>query len=192
MNLQRLGAVLHERREALGIPRTEIARRVGVTPTYVWLIEGARPRKNGEPSRPTEAVLERWARALGMDDRYTRQILLLAGYGEPERGRDSAHAAVAPTVAMRSEPLRAPMAASGDVSRSVQASTAPSLAPPPEMPSLAAAPMTFAQPRDLQADVLLVQVRELLQLAGRSDREWNELVGLLESFLEWLRFRLER
>src|SRR5947209_5974311 len=75
-----LGSALKERREALGIPRAEIARRVGVTATYIWLVEGARPRKSGQPSRPTQAVLERWARALGMDDRYARQLLIMAGY----------------------------------------------------------------------------------------------------------------
>src|SRR5207302_1952240 len=83
MDLEQLGAALRERREALGIPRAELARRVGVTPTYIWLVENARPRKGGQPSRPAQAVIERWSRALGMDERSTRQALRMAGHELP-------------------------------------------------------------------------------------------------------------
>ncbi len=147
MDLKQLGVALRERREALGLPRTELARRVGLTPTYVWMIEGAKPRSNGEPSRPTEAVLERWVRSLGMDERYLDQALRMAGYDER---------------------------------RATTSRTA----------SFAAAPVHFAQPRELQARVLVEGLRDVLGLAGGSPSTWEETTGAVESFLAWLRFRL--
>jgi hypothetical protein len=52
------------------------------------------------------------------------------------------------------------------------------------------APVTFPQPRSLQREVLLEEVRSLLDGAEETDR-WNETVDLLESHLQWLRYRLE-
>src|SRR5690348_13498780 len=100
MDLKRLASVLREQRETVGVPAAELARRVGVSPTYVWMVEHARPRKGGEPSRPSRAVLERWARALGMDDRYARQVLALAGY-EDDASRPTPSASL-------SRPMRMP------------------------------------------------------------------------------------
>jgi hypothetical protein len=53
------------------------------------------------------------------------------------------------------------------------------------------APLHFQQPRDLQSEVLLDGVREILRLAESSER-WDETTELLESLLDWLRFRLEQ
>ena len=194
MDLTRLGAALRERREALGIPRTEIARRVDVTPTYVWLIETAKTRSGGEPSRPTQSVLERWSVALGMDERYTKQLLALAGYGiegttSPSRMPIDA---VSPGEAL-SSPLGGPESnlrtehqgtgSSRNTSAGVGTNTPGSL-------NFAAAPITFRQPRDLQTGVLLDQVRMVLELAQRSDEHWIETTALLDGFLDWLHFRL--
>ncbi len=166
MSLTELGAALRERREALGIPRTELARRIGVTPTYVWLLETAKPRRNGEPSRPTPSVLERWADALGMDHRYRDQVLHMAGYGEVA-DEDAVHG-----VAEDGSVQYAGMVASR------------------ETPGFTAAPVQFRQPRQLQARVLIEGLRDVLALAGQSAPAWDETTAAVDSFLGWLRYRL--
>jgi transcriptional regulator with XRE-family HTH domain len=191
MDLERLGAALRERREALGIPRAAVARRVGVTPTYIWLIEGTRPRKGGKPSRPAQAVLERWTAALGMDERYTRQALVLAGYlpspippAEPARDTTMPMPAYAPA----SPP--APPA----VHRGIMAQAASTFQTRPaldRLESFAAAPIQFEQPRDLRTEVLVEQLRDVLRLAEGTPR-WEDTAQLAESLLEWLRFRVEQ
>jgi len=194
MDLTRLGAALHERREALGIPRTEIARRVDVTPTYVWLIETAKTRSGGEPSRPTQSVLERWSVALGMDERYAKQVLALAGYGiegttPPSRMPIDA---VSPGEAL-SSPLGGPESNSRTEHQGTRGSRNSSAGAGTDTPgslNFAAAPITFRQPRDLQTGVLLDQVRMVLELAQRSDKQWTDTTQLLEGYLDWLHFRL--
>jgi transcriptional regulator with XRE-family HTH domain len=84
IDLVELGRALQERRQAVGIPRAEVARRTGVSSNYIWAIERARKRKGGNPSQPSKEILERWAKALGWDEVYTRQILALAGHGDPK------------------------------------------------------------------------------------------------------------
>lgn len=73
MELLELARVLRERRESIGIPKAEIARRVEVSESYVAMVEQ-------EKRRPSKAKLERWAAALGWDAVYTRQLLALAGH----------------------------------------------------------------------------------------------------------------
>jgi transcriptional regulator with XRE-family HTH domain len=68
-----LGRVLQERRKFIGIPKTEVARRVEVSESYIGMVEQGK-------RRPSKAVLERWATALGWDEVYTRQLLALAGH----------------------------------------------------------------------------------------------------------------
>jgi transcriptional regulator with XRE-family HTH domain len=175
MDLRRLGSVLREQREAVGIPAAEIARRVGVSPTYIWMVEQARPRKGGEPSRPSEPVLERWTRALGMDARYARQVLLLAGYGEENPESRPTPRLPAPP------PARAQIAMPG----------APSPEPgPPMMDALFQPVARFEPPPELRADVLTDEVRETLREAEGQGR-LEETAGLLEQFLAFLRSRLQ-
>jgi len=150
MDLAELGKVLLERRESLGIPRAEIARRIGVTAGYVWMIERAKPRQRGMPSQPSEEVLKRWAKALGWDEPYVKQLLSLAGQIGPESSDST-----------RSSPL--PVAA--DV-------------------------LHFPQPRKIEEEVLIQKVRDLLERGATSQDEWEQIVELLRSFLEWLEFRL--
>jgi transcriptional regulator with XRE-family HTH domain len=182
MDLIRLAAVLRERREALGISAAEIARRVGVSPTYVWMVELARPRKGGEPSRPGAALLEKWARALGMDERYARQLLLLAGYesvqpDERSVSRSAARSLAVPAPQSTIPPL--PMAAA--VPR-----------PGEEMlEALFDAPVHFAPPSQLRDAVLAEELREVLGRAEEVGR-MEEVAGELEAFLDFLRYRLER
>jgi transcriptional regulator with XRE-family HTH domain len=80
IDLATLGTDLRIRRRSLRIPSAELARRLEVSPTYVWLIEGAKRRSSGEPSRPSEDLLLRWTRVLGLDREETRRMLELAGY----------------------------------------------------------------------------------------------------------------
>src|SRR5579872_2850279 len=92
LDLPTLGVELRRRRRALRIPSAEFARRIGVSQTYVWLIEAAKPRSSGEPSRPSEDLLQRWTAALGMSESESRRIRELAGYfdvpvGEPRYSR---------------------------------------------------------------------------------------------------------
>ena len=148
MDLVELGRVLQERRKALGIPQAELARRIEVSASYVWMIEQAKRRESGEPSQPSEVLLEKWADALGWDDPYTRQLLALAGH------------------------------------------TTPSSTSTPSLPFGGAGALHFPQPRSMEEEVLVEELRELLTLAREHEEKWEEVVGLLRSFLRWLRFRV--
>ena len=169
MDLHRLGTVLREQRAVIGIPAAEVARRIGVSPTYVWMVERARPRKGGEPSRPSRALLEQWAHVLGMDERYRRQVLLLAGYEEESRP---------------SSPRRF-----------TRAARAPSSMPEPGEPMMDALFSTspsprFEPPAQLWPDVIAEDVRETLRYAEEQGR-LEETADLLEEYLAFLRHRLE-
>ncbi len=83
MNLVRLGGMLEERRKALGMPRAELARLLGVSENYVWLVERARRRKNGNPTQPSKELLEKWVAALRWGTEQRGQILELAGRPDP-------------------------------------------------------------------------------------------------------------
>src|SRR5437660_739705 len=80
LDLPTLGRELRSIRRGLRIPSAELARRIGVSPTYVWLIEQAKPRTSGEPSRPSEDLLRRWTAALGMNADDAQRIRERAGY----------------------------------------------------------------------------------------------------------------
>src|SRR5438105_2137944 len=82
MNLEELGKTLEGRREELGIARAALARRLDLSPSYVWLIERAVRRRGGEPSRPSRDLLERWVQVLNWDADYQRKVFELAGYSE--------------------------------------------------------------------------------------------------------------
>jgi transcriptional regulator with XRE-family HTH domain len=68
-DLGRLGTCLRERREQLGLRKSDVARRIGVTPSYVTLIEDATPRRQGrgKPTQPSRDVLAAWVRVLDLD-----------------------------------------------------------------------------------------------------------------------------
>ena len=148
MDLVELGRLLHERREALGIPRAVVARRIGVTPSYVWMVEQAKKRKTGQPSQPSKDLLIQWAKALGWDEPYTRQLLVLAGH--------------------------------------VQSDSASGLS----LPFGGAGALHFPQPRSMEEEALIQELRELLQLAAARETTRAEVFGLLRSFFKWLKFHL--
>src|SRR5579859_6497895 len=102
LDLPALGVELRRRRRALRIPSAEFARRIGVSQTYVWLIEAAKPRSSGEPSRPSEDLLQRWTAALGMSESESRRIRELAGYFDVPVGEPRSSRSTAPSIASRS------------------------------------------------------------------------------------------
>src|SRR4051794_17441533 len=75
MNLAELGTILREARETHGMPKSVMARRVGISESHVAMVEAGQRR----PSRP---ILEKWAQVLGWenDQAYMHQLLLVAGY----------------------------------------------------------------------------------------------------------------
>ena len=143
MELLELARVLREQRETIGIPKATIARRVVVSEGYVAMVEQGK-------RRPSEAVLERWAAALGWDEVYTRQLLALAGHISQE-----------------------------------QDST-----PSPRLP-FAGGALHFPQPRRMEKERVIQEFLGVLNRAEASEKVWQETLKLLESFVEWLKFRLE-
>jgi hypothetical protein len=150
------------------------------------MVERARRRKNGDPSRPAEPLLQRWGRALGMDERYIHQVLLLAGYGDGA----SEETVVTAELPLQSGPVGRARAMAPRSVPSTRAQIMASAAPDDAAALFLSAPVTFPQPRSLQLDVLLEEVRSLLDGAEEAGH-WDETAGLLESYLQWLRYRLE-
>lgn len=106
MDLQRLGEVLRDHRQERNIPRTRLARQVGVSPSYLWMVEEAKPRATGQPSRPSRHLLGQLGVSLRLGPAETRYLLQLGGYGaEDADGGD------APS-------LQAPADLRGDLSKS--------------------------------------------------------------------------
>lgn len=75
--LRQLGQLLRHRREELGLRKSEVARRIGVTPAYITLIERATPRRQGRgnPTQPRRDVLGVWALVLGLEEEETARVL---------------------------------------------------------------------------------------------------------------------
>jgi transcriptional regulator with XRE-family HTH domain len=84
MDLEELGEELRQRREALDLTREELSRRIQMSPMYIYMVEGAKPRRTGKPSQPRRHTLKLWTEALGMTEQETSQILDLAGYSPLE------------------------------------------------------------------------------------------------------------
>jgi transcriptional regulator with XRE-family HTH domain len=152
MDLVQLGKLLQERRSILGMPRAVVARRVGVSPSYIWRIEEAKPREGGGPSQPSQQLLERWAAALGWDESYVRQLLVLAGHLSPE------------------------------------VSHTPSL----PLPFSGVAAVHYPNPKRMEQERLLKELRDLLDTAQASEATWKTVVRLIESFFDWLRFHIRK
>jgi transcriptional regulator with XRE-family HTH domain len=115
MDLKKLGKVLTERIERIGISRAELARRAKMSRSTLWIYERGESPETGEPTRPAKDKLERLAAALTFNpderQRFLAQLLELAGYdGFPNP--DTAQAASSgsfPTSRRRSGVLAAPI-----------------------------------------------------------------------------------
>jgi transcriptional regulator with XRE-family HTH domain len=79
-NLKAVGERLRARREERRISRTDLAKKVGVSTTYLWMVEEARERANGAASQPSQFLLSQLAVELGMTREETYDLLELAGY----------------------------------------------------------------------------------------------------------------
>ena len=180
LDLPTLGQELRRRRRALRIPSAEFARRIGVSQTYVWLIEGAKARPSGEPSRPSEDLLQRWTAALGMDEDESRRIRELAGYFDVDVARRPREARPMPTY---SAPADSPDSDAESLRRY-------EAEPPDAAPHLVALSQ-WARAAHSPADeaALAERLYRLVQLAERTGRS-GEAIALLDSFLQWLEFRL--
>ena len=80
MNLKKLGSLLHDKREALGIPLAALARKASVGRSTLWTLERGENPKTGKPSRPAKDILERLATALRLSQAERDELFLLAGY----------------------------------------------------------------------------------------------------------------
>jgi len=186
IDLERLGRELRGRRRALRIPSAELARRISVSPTYVWLIEQAKPRPRGEPSRPSEELLDRWTMALGMDDGEAQHIRELAGYFGPTRP-----VSVPPQFAPAPTPTRDDRLRDMDASSAPQARMATGEASRLFEPHTEALRRWSGAGRRQDPERLLVdRMRDLLDRAERVGRS-DEAVSLLDSFLRWLSVHIE-
>jgi transcriptional regulator with XRE-family HTH domain len=81
-DLSRLGSLLRQRREALGMTRARLASVMGISQSYIAVVEDARPRATGRkrPSRPTPETLLLWTHALNMPETDAGRAFDLAGY----------------------------------------------------------------------------------------------------------------
>lgn len=185
IDLPALGRDLRARRKALRLPSAELARRIGVSPTYVWLIEQAKPRSNGEPSRPSEDVLSSWTAVLGLDEEEAQRLRELAGYFGPPPS---------PSLFSIPEPPHSHQSdrRAGSLSMRTRSST-----PADESFLGTAAPLAgMPAERDGQApaeeteDELIRRLQQVLHIAEATGR-WDEAAVLMRSFLRWLRFHVE-
>jgi transcriptional regulator with XRE-family HTH domain len=187
LDLTRLGHELRTRRRALRIPSAELARRIGVSPTYVWLIEQSKPRKSGEPSRPSEDLLRRWMAALGMDTSEAQRIRELAGYfvADFPNERDLMQE-LSPRTSLRSRSEPGPAVTQDDVAGELGQGSEPR--------SYGRAAHKAALDRwagtvehEMGDTAIAERVRAVLLQADRNGRA-AETRALLNSFLAWLEF----
>jgi len=62
--------------------------------------------------------------------------------------------------------------------------------PSPRVP-FAGGALHFPQPRRMEKERVIQELLGVLSRAEESEEGWRETLGLLESFVEWLNFRLE-
>lgn len=80
MDLKKLGQMLQQKRETLGLPATTVAKRAGIGRTTLWKVERGEDSRTGQPSRLSKDKLERLLEVLGMSQREKVHLLQLAGY----------------------------------------------------------------------------------------------------------------
>jgi transcriptional regulator with XRE-family HTH domain len=188
LDLSRLGHELRARRRTLRIPSAELARRIGVSPTYVWLIEQSKPRKSGEPSRPSEDLLRRWIAALGMSASEALQMREAAGYFGPDfpNERDITQG-VSPRISLRSRSESGSAKIQDDVGRELGQGGKPRGYG--RAANKAALDRWAGTGDDEIGDMAITQrLRAVLLQADRNGRA-AETRALLNSFLSWLEFR---
>jgi transcriptional regulator with XRE-family HTH domain len=176
MDLQELGRALQERREAIGLTRAAVARRVDVSPSYITMVEEAQPRPGGRPSQASREVLERWVGALGWDERdapYINQLLVLAGHVLPDPTRPPADLPFSTGALHYPQPKR--------LERERLINTLTML-----LDRADASPTRW----EITVQSLDCLFGLMQHLASASDEQWRSAAGLLRSFVEWLKFHI--
>lgn len=160
--MQTLGQVLRERREAIGLSRSAVARRVEVSDSYISMVERAIPQRGGRPSQPSVDVLSRWFAALGWgqasaeDRRYIDRLLALAGHAGPDEQPDLGLPFGGASALHYPQPRR--------LRRQIEAEQA--------------------------LEEIGRKLDEVAVRPDVDDERWAEFQALLHSFVEWLDFRL--
>ncbi|GAC1332406.1 MAG: hypothetical protein NVS2B16_23860 [Chloroflexota bacterium] len=182
VDLRALGTRLRERRKALDLTREDVAARAGVTPAYLYLIEHARPRSGGTPSRPKREFLRRWAEVLGMDEQAIDDVLRLAGYAPVDDAESPGMMRSMPipnaTLFDRME-MPAPMSRSAATRMSRER-----MAPAEEA-------MDLTGDTRQERDMLHAGLDAVLDRAQRSQTVWRETVRALDTLLTYLARRLD-
>jgi transcriptional regulator with XRE-family HTH domain len=191
LDLPTLGRELRAQRRSLRIPSAELARRIGVSPTYIWLIEHAKPRSNGEPSRPSDDLLRRWTSATGMIGSQTREMRELAGYfGSDiayERHTASETSSEMPVRSLATESdATGPDDAGGDLAHRNRTSRCGHAA------SISALRQWAGTEGIDGGDEAMVERLQFILLDADRNGRGEEVRSLVTSFLSWLRFHANR
>jgi transcriptional regulator with XRE-family HTH domain len=80
VNLEKLGTLIHTKREEVGIPLAKAAQKAGIGRSTLWILERGKSPQTGKPSRPSKDILERLAEVLHMSQAETEGLLALADY----------------------------------------------------------------------------------------------------------------
>jgi transcriptional regulator with XRE-family HTH domain len=89
MDLKKLGTLIHNKREEIGIPPSILAEKTGIRRPTLWIYERGENPKTGKPSRPSKDKLERLAEVLHMSQEETEELLSLADYTVAQQPRQS-------------------------------------------------------------------------------------------------------
>jgi transcriptional regulator with XRE-family HTH domain len=187
LDLSRLGRELRAQRRSLRIPSAELARRIGVSPTYIWLIEHAKPRTNGEPSRPSEHLLRRWTAAIGMSAVEAQEIRELAGYFGPDVWNEQPNAPNSSDRSLFAE--KYDFARNDEALQAAQDSQSGSHARAANLWALRR--WAGAGGADTMDEAFIERLQNVLEIADRNGRS-DEVRALVHSFLSWLQFYTEQ
>src|SRR5436853_2386663 len=80
MDLEKLGTIIRNKREEIGIPPSILAEKTGIRRPTLWIYERGENPKTGKPSRPSKDKLERLAEVLQMSQAEKEELLSLADY----------------------------------------------------------------------------------------------------------------
>lgn len=103
MDLKKLGTIIRNKREEIGIPPSVLAEKTGIRRPTLWIYERGENPKTGKPSRPSKDKLERLAAVLHMSQVDTEELLSLADYKVTKQQQQTSSQA-APTLQSDTSP----------------------------------------------------------------------------------------
>src|SRR5947209_2941187 len=80
MDLIKLGQILEQKRETIGLPATTVAKRAGIGRTTLWKLERGEDTRTGKPSKISKDKLERLFAVLEINQAEQAELLELADY----------------------------------------------------------------------------------------------------------------